>query len=489
MNTHGGAQVVVAAGLLYLALLGWSVANISYDIWGAMILVPVWGTVGVLMMRRMFRGSQRTIATVMCWGLLIKLAGVFARYGVSFEAYDGATDAQRYHNFGVESAGRVWSGEQSVFDVVPSGTGTEFLEHFTAFVYTLTGSSLLGGFITFAFIGYLGLAFFVKAAAVAVPGMALRKYAWFMVAFPSVVYWPSSIGKDALVMAGLGVGAYGVALMLARRSWVTSIVLVAGGLGFAGIIRPHMAGIWLAAAFPALILALLLGGRSKSIVGQWRASNRFSVILVIALSAVAISAVSSITVRFLDPTTEEVGAASITDILAETQRRSAKNGSTFVPPLIDSPASWPFAAARTLTRPLPIEVSGAAQLASAAELVALGGIYLMSWRRLRNLPKLLLTNPYVVFSMTALFLGGLAYSSFANLGILTRQKSLLFPFLLLVPCLPMWARRRPKERLGSGARTAQRGTSAPARGKAPSVRPATTASGTFSEQDFIDVWG
>jgi hypothetical protein len=43
--------------------------------------------------------------------------------------------------------------------------------------------------------------------------------------------------------------------------------------------------------------------------------------------------------------------------------------------------------------------------------------------------------------VTTLFLAGLAYSSFANLGVLTRQKSLVFPFMLLVPCLG--AARRP----------------------------------------------
>jgi hypothetical protein len=39
-------------------------------------------------------------------------------------------------------------------------------------------------------------------------------------------------------------------------------------------------------------------------------------------------------------------------------------------------------------------------------------------------------------------MGGLVYTSFANLGILTRQKSLLLPLLLLLPCLPLPPERR-----------------------------------------------
>ena len=456
MNSQRGELAAIAAGLLYLVVLGWSVANVPYDIWGALVLIPIYGVTGILLMRRMFRGSQRAVATVMCWGLLIKLVGALARYWVGFEAYGGGTDASRYHNFAVESAGEVWSGDQSVIEVVPSGTGTAFLEHFTAFVYTLTGSSRLGGFITFAFLGFLGLAFFVKAAAIAVPGLALRKYAWFVVAFPSVVYWPSSIGKDAVVMFGLGVGTFGIAVMLSRGSWFGAVIFVGSGLGLAGFVRPHMAGVWLAAAVPALILAFILGGRSKAIVGKRKTPNRFTVILIVGLAAVALSGVGSITTRFLDPGSEETGTSNFSDIIAETQRISGKRGSTFEPPSISSPASWPYAAARTLTRPLPIEARGIAQLLSAAELVALGGIYVVSWRRLRNLPAMLFTNPYVAFAMTALFLGGLAYSSFANLGILARQKSLLFPFMLLAPCLPMWQRRKPDGPLDASAAGSRR---------------------------------
>lgn len=451
MRPHVGEVAIVGAGLTYLMVFGWSVANVSYDVWGALIVVPVYALLSLGALRSMFSGPLKPIATVMYWGLLAKLGGAFARYWVGFEAYDGSIDAASYHRYANAEAGAVWSGDKSVLDVLPSGTGTEFLERFTAFVYTFTGASQLAGFVTFALLAYFGVAFFVKAAALAVPGLAQRKYAWMCVLFPSIVYWPASIGKEAAVMLGLGVGTYGVSIMLARRQWLRSMGLVALGLGFAGMIRPHMAGIWLAAALPALVLASILGGRSTSIAGRPKESGRFGVIVVVALAAVALSAVGSITVRFLEPGNDDASTSSFSDILAETQRRSAKNGSTFQPPSIDSPVEWPFAVARTLTRPLPIEARGIAQLVSAAEIVALAGFYAASWRRLRNLPRMLFTNPYVAFSLTALFLGGLVYSSFANLGILTRQKSLLFPLLLLPPCLPLLQRSRPEDPLDAPA--------------------------------------
>ncbi len=64
------------------------------------------------------------------------------------------------------------------------------------------------------------------------------------------------------------------------------------------------------------------------------------------------------------------------------------------------------------------------------------GVALLSWRRLANLPRQLIPVPYVAFAMTVVFFGSLAFTSFANLGVLTRERTLLFPFLLLTLCLP-----------------------------------------------------
>jgi hypothetical protein len=85
---------------------------------------------------------------------------------------------------------------------------------------------------------------------------------------------------------------------------------------------------------------------------------------------------------------------------------------------------------------LPNEASGLLQLLSAAEMTVFIGLCLVSWRRLLALPRAVMTTPYLAFAVSVLFMAGLAYSSFANLGILTRQKSLVFPLLLLIPCLP-----------------------------------------------------
>jgi hypothetical protein len=117
-------------------------------------------------------------------------------------------------------------------------------------------------------------------------------------------------------------------------------------------------------------------------------------------------------------------------------------------------------------------------------MTALLGIYVLSRKRLANLPRLIASNPYVTFAVTALFLAGLAYTSLANLGVLTRQKSLVMPFLLLLPCLPerTW---RPQTR--SDERYDQPAKSMPTSSLSPqSVRPhGVQVAGTANPLDRV----
>ena len=155
------------------------------------------------------------------------------------------------------------------------------------------------------------------------------------------------------------------------------------------------------------------------------------------LSVLAIGtfiAVATAALNIIKATNEQASfATNVTQVLRETSRRSEQGGSSFTPIAINSPIDWPYAVLRTLTRPLLLEAEGTFQLMSALEMFALLALAVWSWRRMVALPYWILRQPYVAFVCTVLFAGGLAYSSFGNLGILARQKSLLLPFMLLLP--------------------------------------------------------
>lgn len=466
MSDRATESTVVGFGVAYLVALTWAMANVSYDIWGAFVIGPILIIAGVAMLRRLFPGKQSEIYSIMVVGLVAKLAGGIARYWVSFDAYGGATDAQRYHQYGARVAADVWSGDVSVWSLVPRGIGTEFLERFTAVVYTLTGTSRLGGFFVFAWIAYWGIALMVKAAIIAIPGLARRRYALLTTLAPSIVFWPSSIGKEAYMFLTLGVGTFGLARLLSRRGVVVSLAVTLAGLGAAAFVRPHIVAVLVAGAIPALLVVVVRGRSGVTRTTGRRATDAFAATVLLVIASVALLAAARATVDYLDPAAgdeTQVSSTSLSDILAETTRRTGEQGSTFTPPAVDSPADWPVAALRTIFRPLIFEARGLGQLLAAVELTAFLGLCALSWQRVRRLPREMLTNPYVAFAITTLLLAGLAYSSFANLGVLTRQKSLIFPFLLLIPCLPEVARSsRPKREVRrDAAGPAQKSSTSP----------------------------
>lgn len=438
MNPQLARTAVVTAAIGYLVALALAMNTLAYDIWGVFVVVPPMAAITVFVLRRTFRGSTSALVIPLLVGFVLKLVGSGARYWIAFDVYGGNADAGRYHAYGADFAGLVWSGQASIVDAIPTGSGTQFLEQLTALLYSLVGSSKLAGFVLYGWLAFLGVVLYVKAACIAMPDLDLKRYAWLCALAPSLVYWPSSIGKEAWMTFTLGLGTYGIARIIARHRFVPSLVIAALGLGGAALVRPHMAGVWIAATVPALLVALGASVRGAA-RGQRRGSEVMVMLAAVAVALGAVVFVGQIAIRYLQPSADDTAAPvseSITSILDETFRRSDQGGSNFVPPTIAGPQDWPFAAVRTLTRPLPNEASGLLQLLSAAEMTAFLGLCALSWRRVVAFPRALVRTPYLAFAVAVLFMAGLAYSSFANLGILTRQKSLVIPLMLLIPCVP-----------------------------------------------------
>lgn len=464
----------IAVGIAYLALFGWAITNTTFDVWGVLVVTPVLSFLVVLLIRRMFDDHLVGLRNVLYAGLIAKLLGTALRYWVGFEAYGGGIDAARYHRFGVTQIAARQDGLLSFWDLLPTGTGTPFVEDVVAVTYAIMGPTQMGGFVLFGIFGYVGVLCFVKAAAIAIPGLATMRYAVLCALAPSLAYWPSSIGKEALMMLGLGIATLGVAKFFATGAIAGPLLITVAGLAFTSGVRPHMAAMWAAGIFPALLVKFVHNLRAPATV-EGRRTNQALMFVVIGVAAIGLVVLASATVRYL-PGADDASGDGARSIVEETQRRTSQARSSFDPPNVNNPVNWPYAIVRTLTRPLIVEARGSAQLFTAAELTILIGIALVSWRRLAHLPKLVLTVPFVTFSMTTLALGGLAFSSFANLGILARQKALVFPFMLLLLCLPELPRRTEHDPEGERARRRQeldehRFLSDQLRPVAPSVAP------------------
>ena len=61
---------------------------------------------------------------------------------------------------------------------------------------------------------------------------------------------------------------------------------------------------------------------------------------------------------------------------------------------------------------------------------------LVGWRRTLNVPRLVVTTPYLVFAAVVVLTFGVTFANVGNLGILVRQRSLVLPLLVLLWAVP-----------------------------------------------------
>ena len=87
----------------------------------------------------------------------------------------------------------------------------------TTVVYAIAGPTELGSFFVFAWFNFLGCYLFFRAFRIAFPVGDGRRYAFLVILLPSLLYWPSSLGKEGWMMLALGVASYGLARALAGR--------------------------------------------------------------------------------------------------------------------------------------------------------------------------------------------------------------------------------------------------------------------------------
>jgi hypothetical protein len=416
-------------------------------IWVALFLVPILLlATGPALSRQAAREGDRTLFWLLLAALTLKLLGSLVRYYVADTVYEGLIDAQGYHETAAMIAERFQAGN---FDTgLESLTGTAFVPFLTGLLYTLIGPSIYAGFLLFSWIAFWGLFYLYRAFTIAIPEGNRRRYAHLLFFLPSILYWPSAIGKDAWMLFTLGVAAYGMARALTGRLW-RGLAVASLGLYGAAVVRPHVAGM----AGLGFAVAYILG-RSP------RRQGRRAVALKIVASVILVV----LSVQLLSQTTEflknsglepEDGVGSV---LAETSRRTNEGGSSFATSSSITPLSLPVGVVTILFRPFLFEAHNAQAAVTALEstlfLCLLVARRRAVWHAIRHLRR----RPYVAFILVYSVLFVVAFSSIANFGILARERTQLLPFFLVLLALPApQPRQRPAApRSGEGRVDADR---------------------------------
>ena len=121
--------------------------------------------------------------------------------------------------------------------------GTNMVGYPTGFFITVFGPSRFGVFLAFALVGLAGVAAYAVAFRRAFPRATYWHYWAWVFLFPSIWFWPSSIGKEAIMMLGLGLATLGFVGKGRRENWP----LLVAGLAVVFFIRPQVAAVFVVA--------------------------------------------------------------------------------------------------------------------------------------------------------------------------------------------------------------------------------------------------
>jgi hypothetical protein len=433
------AVMAIAAVLVSLA---YGMNHTSYIVWGGFWVAPVLLILSLPVANRAARLDGDAIGRIVLVAAAVKVfATPLLRYWMAFSLYGGSADSAGYHSAGATLAPFLRHG---IYSDLGEISGTRFMEILTGQVYVLTGPTRLGGFMVFSWVSFLGLYLFYRAFRTAYPDGDGHRYALLVFFFPTLLFWPSSIGKEAFMVLVLGAAALGAAQLIVGR--FRGLVWLGLGLWGAAVVRPHMALIVGAGLVVAAPLAVLRGGHDR----QRQRGRMGGDVLVFAL-LLAGSTLIGVAESFFG--LESLNTQSAKEVLDETTRRSGERGSTFTSTSPNNPVGFIVSGVTVLFRPFPFEVRNAQALLTSLEGIVLLAVGVMSLRRLVRLPREILRRPYVAFAVVYMFAFIYAFSSLVNFGILARQRSQLLPVLFVVLCVPPAG---GVERIGSTLATGER---------------------------------
>ena len=415
--------------LAMLAVLG-CMGMVGYDAvegdgktLSAFLFIPILFAIATPIITR--AGKRETtfdLTGLLFCALSVKILATFARFVVVNDLYGGVADAGVYHTWGkrlVESF-RGFDFSVNTGQEIP-GTGT--LRYVTGIVYLFTGSNQFAGFLVFSFLSFLGLFFLYRAFEQGVPNGDRHRYAKLLFFWPSLLFWPSSTGKEAWMVLCIGLGAWGAARVLTQQRG--GFIMFGLGLLGTGLVRPHVSLL----AFIALFAAYLLRPSSK-LSGLGPVTKGVGIaVLIFAGGLVSTQAEDFFGV-------ESLSTESVNETLDDTTNKTAKGGSSFNAPDATNPAQIPLATVTVLFRPFPIEAHNGQAIISALEGMILLVLFARSWRRFLQFPMNMRKRPYLAFAAAYTVMFIFAFSSIANFGILARQRVQMLPFAFVLAALP-----------------------------------------------------
>lgn len=370
---------------------------------------------------------------LLCWGLWLRVAGAIGYFALVTAVY-GSGDYRLYFNRGLEFAEATWAGDFAVY-VPPDGWvssrwwGTHFIVSVSGLLLTVIGPTMLGGFLVFSLLAFAGLLGFGAAAYRSHPAGVAGNYLRWVVLFPSLWFWPSAMGKEAVILLGIGLCVLGYVGRNSRIGWMPLLL----GVLVVSAVRPQVT---------MVLLVSMVIAQWVSRVQQWTFATTIQGVVILGLSLAGLSM-----------TAEQLGIEpfdvwEVTGYMESRAAHAAVGGSA----IAGSGVGWssvPSAFFTTLFRPLPWEAQTITGFLSCLEMVIFWSIVYVRRRDMARGLRHWRADALTRLALPFIFLYSASLGMvLINLGIIARQRIFIFPFLFAllegVPATAPAARRTPR---------------------------------------------
>jgi hypothetical protein len=400
------------------------------------------------------RDSYAALRNIMIASVVLHLLCAPLQIFVVHHFYAGVADFNKYDKVGSIFADNVRGGH---FTFAGTGITKPFINDGSVSLYggiimTLVGPNQLGAFFVAAWVSFVGTVFFYKAFSVTFPRVDRRFYAWLIFLFPSLLFWTADVGKESAMLFSLGLTAYGMALVLARVNRGYLYALIGGAIGIA--VRPNE-------------LVLLVGGFAVAMVvrsfyavdiGVQRPVQRGLRSVGAFIFVVGAVAIVGLTARHLiHPLTNSKGGlgTALTKLQANNSAGTGAGFGSSGVPYSPNPLYFPRDVYTVLFDPFWFNARSITQITASIENTLIFAAIVYSLRRLRYLFRVCAQRPYVLMCLFYCVGWFYAFAALGNLGLITRERTLVLPMLFAVLAIPVaragerpypWQVRRAKHK-------------------------------------------
>jgi hypothetical protein len=423
-NTFGAdlrnqVQILKLIGMfLALTCPAWMIALLftsdyeGFEYLTALFIIPILLVPTLLLVLRVTH-KDPFLRMIMFVSIGAKLASCGAYMYLVFKVYGRSADALHYADAATVLVRGFVSFNQA--PILYPFWSSNFIIMLIAWVYIVFGVSFQSVTVLFALIGLAGQYFLFKAFQTVFPHQQPYTFGMLVFLLPSITFWSSPPGKDAIILLGIGLVCYGFALM-SRRAGFNGYLLVAAGLGVCMLVRPHIA---LLLAMSVLI-PYLVGEHLTGTTGMVLKISSLP-IFVLGLLYLATQASSFLSVSDFSQTAELVNRVGEVNAVG-----GSSVGSMSLPVRV---ALGPF----LMFRPFFWEVHNPQAAVACLEGLLLA---LYCWRKRHNVKASLRQwrrNSFVTFIL-CYSVGFIVVFSAAitNLGLLSRQRIMMIPVTLMI---------------------------------------------------------